>query len=361
MTITAAERAEISRQNSRRSTGPKSPLGKSQSRMNAIKHGCRAKLPIIPGEDPDVYRDRLDSWTGKFDPRDPVEVYLVERAVNASWQLDRADRAEVAQLVSRPTAKPPGGSRRPPRWGPGSSDSPAARRYAARGGRSSTRGIAPLLALRPRPSGVPGPPGRRPGGHGGGLLLAAGEVGRTGTAPRAGSGLAARRPAAGDPLDGQAAAGGDRRRGGPDDLPGVPGDGPGGPGCLRRADERPVPPRDGPAAAAVGGELRDGAGRAVAAGRGGRTVGAAAADRGGDGAVSALREVREAAEAADLSDIVARLPHSPRGRWIGCTSTRRIAPGPCTGRWRSCGRSPGFHGRPVGGRRSWRADGLSPV
>ena len=69
--------------------------------MNAIKHGCRAKLPILPGEDPQVYQDRLDAWTGKFDPRDPVEAYLVERAVNASWQLDRADRAEVAELTEQ--------------------------------------------------------------------------------------------------------------------------------------------------------------------------------------------------------------------------------------------------------------------
>ena len=95
--ITASERAEINRRNAQRSTGPRE--GKARSRFNAVKHGCRAKLPILPGEDPQVYQDRLDAWTGKFDPRDPVEAYLVERAVNASWQLDRADRAEVAQLA----------------------------------------------------------------------------------------------------------------------------------------------------------------------------------------------------------------------------------------------------------------------
>ena len=104
MTITAAERAEINRQNSRRSTGPKSPRGKSHFRLNEIKHGCRAKLSIIPGEDPDVYQDRLDSWVDKFDPRDPVELYLVERAVRASWQLDRADRAELARLADEATS-----------------------------------------------------------------------------------------------------------------------------------------------------------------------------------------------------------------------------------------------------------------
>ena len=98
---TTPDRAEINRRNSRRSTGPRSPEGKTQSRMNAIKHGCRAKLLVLPGEDPQVYQDRLDAWTGKFDPRDPVEAYLVKRTVNVSWQLDRANRAEVAELTEQ--------------------------------------------------------------------------------------------------------------------------------------------------------------------------------------------------------------------------------------------------------------------
>ncbi len=97
--ITPTERAEINRRNAQRSTGPRE--GKARSRFNAVKHGCRAKLPILPGEDPQIYQDRLDAWTGKFDPRDPVEAYLVERTVHASWQLDRADRAEVAELAEQ--------------------------------------------------------------------------------------------------------------------------------------------------------------------------------------------------------------------------------------------------------------------
>ncbi len=95
---TTPDRAEINRQNSRKSTGPRTTAGKSRSRFNAVKHGCRARLPILPGEDPKNYQNRLDDWIGKFDPRDAVELYLVERAVHVSWQLDRADRAEVARL-----------------------------------------------------------------------------------------------------------------------------------------------------------------------------------------------------------------------------------------------------------------------
>ena len=50
------------RRNAARSTGPRTQSGKARSRFNALKHGCRAKLPILPGEDPAVYQDRLDAW-----------------------------------------------------------------------------------------------------------------------------------------------------------------------------------------------------------------------------------------------------------------------------------------------------------
>ncbi len=93
------DRAEINRRNARKSTGPRTTEGKARSRFNAVKHGCRAKLPVLPGEDPEAYERRLDAWIDKFAPRDAVEHYLVERAVNVSWQLDRADRAEVARLA----------------------------------------------------------------------------------------------------------------------------------------------------------------------------------------------------------------------------------------------------------------------
>src|SRR5262249_10113446 len=97
---TTIDRAEINRRNATRSTGPRTPEGKARSRFNAVKHGGRARTPILPGEDPAAYQDRLETWVGKFAPRDAVEHYLVERAVLVSWQLDRAHRAEVARLAA---------------------------------------------------------------------------------------------------------------------------------------------------------------------------------------------------------------------------------------------------------------------
>ena len=88
---TTIDRAEINRRNSLKSTGPKSPEGKRRSKFNAVKHGMSAATPVLPGEDPDAFRDRLDAWAGALDPDDVVEQFLVERAAAAVVE-DRAGR-----------------------------------------------------------------------------------------------------------------------------------------------------------------------------------------------------------------------------------------------------------------------------
>ena len=97
-TETRPDRAEINRRNAQKSTGPRTPEGKNRSRFNAVKHGMTARTLVLPGEDPDALRERLDSWIGNLQPQNDVEQFLVEQAVQSSWKLDRADRAEVARL-----------------------------------------------------------------------------------------------------------------------------------------------------------------------------------------------------------------------------------------------------------------------
>jgi hypothetical protein len=99
MTITATDRAEINRRNARRSTGPRTAEGKERSRLNALKHGMTARTLILPGEDPEAFQARIEAWTADLQPRNDLEQFLVERAVTASWQLERADRAEAARLA----------------------------------------------------------------------------------------------------------------------------------------------------------------------------------------------------------------------------------------------------------------------
>ncbi len=98
MTPPRSDRAEINRRNAQKSTGPRTPEGKNRSRFNAVKHGMTARTLVLPGEDPDALQERLDSWIGNLQPQNDVEQFLVEQAVQSSWKLDRADRAEVARF-----------------------------------------------------------------------------------------------------------------------------------------------------------------------------------------------------------------------------------------------------------------------
>src|SRR5262249_7499961 len=55
---------------------------------------------VLPDEDPEEYQGRLESWTATLKPRNDDERRLVGRMVQASWQLERADRVETARLAS---------------------------------------------------------------------------------------------------------------------------------------------------------------------------------------------------------------------------------------------------------------------
>ena len=91
---TASRPAEANPERPRKGVGgPKSPEGRAKSRMNALKHGMRAATPVLPGEDQAAFDERLQKWTKDLAPRDEVEQFLVKRAVEFSWQLERADRA----------------------------------------------------------------------------------------------------------------------------------------------------------------------------------------------------------------------------------------------------------------------------
>ena len=123
-TTTPIDRAAINRRNAQKSTGPRTPEGKGRSRFNAVKHGMTAKTLVLPGEDADVLQQRIEAWTTDLQPQNEVEQFLVERSVQFSWQLERADRAELARLSSlihwcrrrrRAVSR-----KRPPPWAAGS-------------------------------------------------------------------------------------------------------------------------------------------------------------------------------------------------------------------------------------------------
>ncbi len=97
---TAAERGEISRKNGSLSRGPISSEGKARSRMNAIKHGMTARIPVLPGEDPETFRQQVEGIVGSISPRTAPEMALAEQAALCLWKIERGERVEAARAAA---------------------------------------------------------------------------------------------------------------------------------------------------------------------------------------------------------------------------------------------------------------------
>ena len=123
--MTSPKQAESNRRNAQlHATGPKSPGGKSKSKMNGLKHGLCSTEVTLPGEDPAEFQDYLDAWMDDFKPTTMARRELVEAAASAAWRRKRCIRVESARLSDRirttlanrrPRGRPaggPGGARR---------------------------------------------------------------------------------------------------------------------------------------------------------------------------------------------------------------------------------------------------------
>lgn len=91
------------RDNSRKSTGPRTELGKIHSRGNAAKHLIYARVfaPSMKelGEDPAEFDKLHEQLRQAFKPQDGFEEMLVEDMIVTRWRLGRARRAEMGILA----------------------------------------------------------------------------------------------------------------------------------------------------------------------------------------------------------------------------------------------------------------------
>jgi hypothetical protein len=101
----SATQAAASRINGRKSRGPKSAAGKARSRMNAWKHGLRARVVVFPGRTDREREAELEALRRQFrehlEPVGTVESILVERIVTAYWRLHWELMAECGEIAPR--------------------------------------------------------------------------------------------------------------------------------------------------------------------------------------------------------------------------------------------------------------------
>ncbi|MFH1374539.1 MAG: hypothetical protein ABII79_12165 [bacterium] len=102
MSGTSPKQLEANRRNAPRSTGPRTPAGKSRVKFNALKHGLLAKSVILPIRSRSEKRSHFDALLAQLiDELKPVgilEDMLVEKIAVSYWRLRRALRAEAGEI-----------------------------------------------------------------------------------------------------------------------------------------------------------------------------------------------------------------------------------------------------------------------
>ena len=89
------------RANAAKSTGPRSIEGKKRSASNALKHGLRSEIVVLPTEDAAAFEASRDAWISDWQPASEAAATLVERAVAGAWRLRRCVRLETDRLAER--------------------------------------------------------------------------------------------------------------------------------------------------------------------------------------------------------------------------------------------------------------------
>src|SRR6185436_10187664 len=94
----ASERKiEANRRNAGRSSGPKTPKGKSSSCRNALKHGAYAQ-EILPGERRTDRMTLIRRLVDDLDVRTEIELEIVQALASCLWRVRRLARAEVFEI-----------------------------------------------------------------------------------------------------------------------------------------------------------------------------------------------------------------------------------------------------------------------
>ena len=99
--MSTESKTNANRDNSKKSSGPRTAEGKARSSRNSTVHGLTGKSPILPGEDPADLLDLAERYHADLKPDGAVEEDLVERMAVATYRLRRIARIEVGYFDLR--------------------------------------------------------------------------------------------------------------------------------------------------------------------------------------------------------------------------------------------------------------------
>ena len=88
------------RQNAKKSSGPRTPKGKTRTAQNALKHGLLAQDSVIPSEEAADFDNHLTAIEDSYLPRNRVEKEIVRQIADVMWRMQRLSRIESAAIAA---------------------------------------------------------------------------------------------------------------------------------------------------------------------------------------------------------------------------------------------------------------------
>ncbi len=92
--MASSKQTLANKNNARRSTGPKTELGKEKVSMNAMKLGIYAEHYVMVGEDTEQYKAYVDFSLKTFEVFDAISGLMVQQIISLGWRLQRIPQIE---------------------------------------------------------------------------------------------------------------------------------------------------------------------------------------------------------------------------------------------------------------------------
>ena len=89
---------DANRTNAQKSTGPRTPQGKTITAQNAVKHGLLAQRFIVAEQDRQAFEDFRGKMTAELAPHGQLESVFADRIATLSWRLSRIDSIQISVL-----------------------------------------------------------------------------------------------------------------------------------------------------------------------------------------------------------------------------------------------------------------------
>ena len=98
--MTSTKQIAANRNNARKSTGPRTDVGKAIAKLNAVKHGGLSPLPVLPEvETRDEWDAHLVGTLASLNPVGQLETVLAERVALILWRMNRVAKFEREMIA----------------------------------------------------------------------------------------------------------------------------------------------------------------------------------------------------------------------------------------------------------------------